>query len=120
MAEHYGSALALCDGRLEEAEALAERSHERGRLLSGRDASSVYGIQMFSVSREQGRLAELAPVIAVLAAEDRRGAVVATGAYRRCWPSWDGEQASAASSTESQAEGLARFANRSGSPRSPT
>jgi DNA-binding CsgD family transcriptional regulator len=34
----------------------------------------VYGIQMFSVRREQGRLAELAPVIRILSGEtDRRG-----------------------------------------------
>ena len=69
VAEHYGSALALCDGRLEEAELLAVRSHEWSRLLTGRDASGVYGIQMFSVRREQGRLAELAPVIRILASE---------------------------------------------------
>ena len=34
-----------------------QRSHEWSRLLTGRDASGVYGIQMFSVRREQGRLA---------------------------------------------------------------
>ena len=72
VAEHYGSALALCDGRLGEAELLALRSHEWSRLLTGRDASGVYGIQMFSVRREQGRLAELAPVIRILAGEGRR------------------------------------------------
>ena len=72
VAEHYGSALALCDGRFEEAELLALRSHEWSRLLTGRDASGVYGIQMFSVRREQGRLAELAPVIRILAGEGGR------------------------------------------------
>lgn len=72
VAEHYGSAIVLCDGRLEEAEALARRSHESGRLLTGRDASGVYGIQMFSVRREQGRLAELAPVTRILAGEAMR------------------------------------------------
>jgi DNA-binding CsgD family transcriptional regulator/tetratricopeptide (TPR) repeat protein len=75
VAEHYRSALALLEGRLAEAEAGAERSREWGQLLVGRDASGVYGIQMFGVRREQGRLAELAPVIRVLAAGDReRGA----------------------------------------------
>ena len=39
-----------------------QRSHEWSRLLTGRDASGVYGIQMFGIRREQGRLAELAPV----------------------------------------------------------
>jgi len=77
VAEHYRSALALLDGHLAEAEAAAERSREWGGLLVGRDASGVYGIQMFGVRREQGRLVELAPVIRVLAAVDRRG-----GAWR--------------------------------------
>jgi DNA-binding CsgD family transcriptional regulator/tetratricopeptide (TPR) repeat protein len=72
MAEHYGSAIALCDGRLAEAESMALRSHDWSRLLTGRDASGVYGIQMFSIRREQGRLAELAPVVRVLAANRRR------------------------------------------------
>ncbi len=72
VAEHYRSAIALCDGRLAESEAAASRSHEWGRLLTGRDASGVYGIQMFSIRREQGRLPELAPVVRVLAGEAGR------------------------------------------------
>ena len=72
VAGHYESALALCDGRLAEAESLALRSHEWSRLLTGRDASGVYGIQMFSIRREQGRLAELAPVVRILAGERSR------------------------------------------------
>ena len=72
VAAHYGSALALGDGRLAEAEALARRSEEWGRLLSGRDASGIFGIQMFSVRREQGRLAELAPATRILAGEASR------------------------------------------------
>jgi DNA-binding CsgD family transcriptional regulator/tetratricopeptide (TPR) repeat protein len=74
VSEHYRSALALLEGQLAEAETAAERSREWGQLLVGRDASGVYGIQMFGVRREQGRLAELAPVIRVLAAGDRGGA----------------------------------------------
>jgi DNA-binding CsgD family transcriptional regulator len=70
VAEHYASAIALATGRLAEAEAAAERSHEWSRLLSGRDASSIHGIQMFGVRREQGRLAELAPVMGLLAGAD--------------------------------------------------
>jgi DNA-binding CsgD family transcriptional regulator len=72
VADHYGAAIALCDGRLADAEALAERSHEASRLLTGRDPSGVYGIQMFGLRREQGRLGELAPVIRILAAGDGR------------------------------------------------
>jgi DNA-binding CsgD family transcriptional regulator/tetratricopeptide (TPR) repeat protein len=74
VAEHYGSAIALCDGNLAEAEAMAERSREWGSLLTGRDASGTHGIQMFGIRREQGRLAELAPAVRILAGQvDRDG-----------------------------------------------
>jgi DNA-binding CsgD family transcriptional regulator/tetratricopeptide (TPR) repeat protein len=69
-AEHIGSAIALCEGHLDEAEARAERSHDLASLLSGRDASGIHGIQMFSIRREQGRLGELAPLFRVLADSD--------------------------------------------------
>jgi DNA-binding CsgD family transcriptional regulator/tetratricopeptide (TPR) repeat protein/type II secretory pathway predicted ATPase ExeA len=72
VAEHYRATIALCAGRLAEADAAAERSFEWGRLLSGRDTSGSYGIQMFGIRREQGRLAELAPVVRILASGDRR------------------------------------------------
>jgi DNA-binding CsgD family transcriptional regulator/tetratricopeptide (TPR) repeat protein len=73
IAEHYGSAIALCDGNLADAEAMAARSHD-WVLLTGRDASGTHGIQMFGVRREQGRLAELAPVVRILAGQaDREG-----------------------------------------------
>jgi DNA-binding CsgD family transcriptional regulator/tetratricopeptide (TPR) repeat protein len=72
VAEQYGSAIALCDGRLRDAEVHALRSHEWSRLLTGRDPSGVYGLQMFSVRREQGRLDELAPVVRIVARDDRR------------------------------------------------
>ena len=74
VAEHYTSALALCDGDLQLAEVAAVRSAEWSRLLTGRDASGVYGIQMFGVRREQGRLAELAPLVRMLTASRRDGA----------------------------------------------
>ena len=38
---------------------------------------------MFSIRREQGRLAELAPVIRILAGDADRGGPVAAGARRR-------------------------------------
>ena len=42
--------------------------------MTGRDASAIYGIQMFGVRREQGRLAELAPAVRILAGQpDREG-----------------------------------------------
>jgi ATP/maltotriose-dependent transcriptional regulator MalT len=71
VAEHYASTIALCIGRLAEAEAAARRSNEWSRLLTGRNPRAVHGIQMFGIRREQGRLAELAPVARVLADGDR-------------------------------------------------
>src|SRR5207237_8216639 len=68
VAEHYASALALLTGHLDDAKAAAERSFEWGRLLTGRDASGVFGIQMFGVLRELGRLQGFAPVLRVFAA----------------------------------------------------
>jgi DNA-binding CsgD family transcriptional regulator/tetratricopeptide (TPR) repeat protein len=70
VAEHYGAAIALCDGRLDEADATAQRSREWSRLLTGRDATGVYGIQMFGIRREQGRLAEIEPALRILAAHE--------------------------------------------------
>ncbi len=72
VAEQYRSTIALCEGRLDEAEQAAERSRGWGELLTGRDASGVYGIQMFGIRREQGRLAELAPAMRILTGEGRR------------------------------------------------
>jgi DNA-binding CsgD family transcriptional regulator len=71
VAEHYTATLALCAGRLDDAEAAARRSHEWSRLLTGRAASGIYGIQMFGIRREQGRLAELAAATRVFADGDR-------------------------------------------------
>jgi DNA-binding CsgD family transcriptional regulator/Mrp family chromosome partitioning ATPase len=72
--EQYRSALELCDGHLDAAESAAMRSREWGRHLTGRDASGVYGIQMFGLRREQGRLADLAPVVRLLGGSARDSA----------------------------------------------
>ncbi len=60
--------LALLDGRFADAEALAGRALERSRL-QGHEASTLHGIQMFSLRREQGRLAEVAPLLRSLPSE---------------------------------------------------
>src|SRR5262249_33850732 len=53
-------------GRLDAAEAAANRSDEIAR--SGEEGhAAVHGIQMFSIRREQGRLAEIAPLVRVIA-----------------------------------------------------
>lgn len=67
-AEQAGSALALFDGRLTDAQLQAGRALEWSRQM-GRDAVGVYGIQMFGVRREQGRLSALLPVARTLAGQ---------------------------------------------------
>jgi DNA-binding CsgD family transcriptional regulator len=59
----YSTCLGICDGHFAEAEASAERALELSRQLGGgRDITSVYGIQMFTIRREEGRLHEIAPL----------------------------------------------------------
>jgi DNA-binding SARP family transcriptional activator/tetratricopeptide (TPR) repeat protein len=64
--EQHDAVLALCDGRLDAAEAAANRSHEIARRTE-LGPSAVHGIQMFSIRREQGRLAEIAPLVRLIA-----------------------------------------------------
>jgi DNA-binding CsgD family transcriptional regulator/tetratricopeptide (TPR) repeat protein len=71
---YVGSTLALCDGRLDEAERLAGRAFELSRQFD-EDASAIHGIQLFTLQRERGRLAAVAPVIRLVAAgSDEDGA----------------------------------------------
>ena len=88
-------------------------------LLSRRDASGIHGIQMFSIRREQGRLAELAPAApdpcATATAAPPPGAL----AWRHSSSSSAWPTRPAASSRGSALTGSSRSARRSGSPRSP-
>jgi DNA-binding CsgD family transcriptional regulator/tetratricopeptide (TPR) repeat protein len=54
---------ALFEGRFAEAEALAQRTLAMGDRMPGLDASGVYGVQMFTLRREQGRLGEVAALV---------------------------------------------------------
>jgi DNA-binding CsgD family transcriptional regulator len=54
---------ALLEGRFAQAEQLVQRTLEIGRRMPGLDASGVYGVQMFTLRREQGRLQEVAPLV---------------------------------------------------------
>jgi class 3 adenylate cyclase/tetratricopeptide (TPR) repeat protein len=53
---------AILLGEFVEAEAFAEGALEIGREVQGDLATGVYGVQMFTIRREQGRLAEVAPL----------------------------------------------------------
>lgn len=65
-AAQSAAALALAEGRLDEAEERADEALDLSRL-GGLTASAAHGIQLFGIRREQGRLAELAPVARMLA-----------------------------------------------------
>jgi len=54
---------AILRGDFAEAERLAEEAFQVGRASHGEVTSGVYGVQMFTIRREQGRLAEVAPVL---------------------------------------------------------
>jgi DNA-binding SARP family transcriptional activator len=69
--EQHDAILALCDGQLDAAEAAANRADEIARRLEGA-SSAVYGIQMFSIRREQGRLGEIAPLVRLIASGDMK------------------------------------------------
>jgi tetratricopeptide (TPR) repeat protein len=53
---------AILHGEFANAERLANRAFETGRDVHGELATGIYGIQMFTIRREQGRLAEVAPL----------------------------------------------------------
>ena len=57
------ASLALFEGRLADSERFAEEALTLGQRQPGIDALGVYGIQMFSIRREQGRLREVAPIV---------------------------------------------------------
>jgi class 3 adenylate cyclase/tetratricopeptide (TPR) repeat protein len=63
VAQHGRAMQALLVGNFPVAEELVEKAYEMGRRTHGPDVDGVYGIQMFSIRREQGRLAEIAPIM---------------------------------------------------------
>jgi DNA-binding CsgD family transcriptional regulator/tetratricopeptide (TPR) repeat protein len=62
--------LALIAGRFGEAERLANEVHEFGLANGIESADGVYGVHMYAIRREQGRLREVASVVRLVAADD--------------------------------------------------
>jgi class 3 adenylate cyclase/tetratricopeptide (TPR) repeat protein len=62
--------MAILDGRFTAAEALAEEALSLGRRTHGVEVEGVYGMQMFTIRREQSRLSEVAPVVKHLIEEN--------------------------------------------------
>ncbi len=54
---------ALFEGRFADAERLIPSAYEIARRMPGMDTAGVYGVQMFMLRREQGRLHEVAPLV---------------------------------------------------------
>ena len=50
-------------GRFEESERLAQQAFAIGQRLQTETAAGVFGLQMFALRREQGRLKEVEPVV---------------------------------------------------------
>lgn len=67
--------LALLAGRFSEAERVAEQAVRITRQLQVEHVDGAYGMQMFTIRREQGRLAELAPVVRQFVAQHAGDAV---------------------------------------------
>ena len=55
--------LAILEGEFSAAESYAEAALDAGQNVQGQNAAGVYGVQMFTLRREQGRLAEVAPLL---------------------------------------------------------
>jgi len=65
---------AILRGDFSAAEQFANQALESGRELQAETAIGVYGVQMFTIRREQGRLAEVAPVLRRFIDENPRDA----------------------------------------------
>jgi DNA-binding CsgD family transcriptional regulator len=59
----YPTSLAVAEGRFDEAEQLAKQALAMGQRLKGQDSSGVFGMKMFTIRKEQGRLQEVAPAL---------------------------------------------------------
>jgi DNA-binding CsgD family transcriptional regulator/tetratricopeptide (TPR) repeat protein len=66
--------LAMGEGRFADAEALAEQADELAGFLSGNNVAGGYGVQLFSIRRDQGRLDEARPLVEAVARFDQAGA----------------------------------------------
>jgi DNA-binding CsgD family transcriptional regulator len=71
----YEAVMALAAGRFDDAEEAAERAHALGESSNIVFDAGVYGLQMFAIRREQGRLAEVLPLMRMLSARAGEQAV---------------------------------------------
>ncbi len=67
--KHARAMVAIMDGDFEQAEKHATEAVKIGRKTHGEHVEGVFGVQMFTIRREQNRLHEVAPVIKKLMAD---------------------------------------------------
>ncbi|WP_170384447.1 ATP-binding protein [Ruegeria atlantica] len=67
---HARAMVAIMDGQFEDAEQYANEAVRIGRQTHGKHVEGVFGVQMFTIRREQNRLHEVAPVIKHLMSEN--------------------------------------------------
>jgi len=63
ISRHGEAMLRILDGNFAAAENSAREGLKLGLLTHGDQVEGVYGMQMFAIRREQGRLAEVAPIV---------------------------------------------------------
>ena len=68
------SMIATHEGRFADAEPLAVQALRCGTRFDRANAAGIFGVQMFTLRRHQGRLRELAPVLKQFRDQDSRGA----------------------------------------------
>jgi class 3 adenylate cyclase/tetratricopeptide (TPR) repeat protein len=63
VAKEFRAMRALMEGRFADSEHLAQEALTIGQNMQAENAAGIYGLQMFTLRREQGRLKELEPVV---------------------------------------------------------
>lgn len=66
----YDASWAIAEGRFDEAEEVVRKMLEMGHRSRAENADWIYGVQMFSIRREQGRLQEIASTMRWFAREE--------------------------------------------------
>ena len=72
------------EGRFADAEPLAAEALRCGKRFDRANAAGIFGAQMFTLRRHQGRLRELAPVLQRFLAQDSQAATWRPGLAIRC------------------------------------
>ena len=68
------SMIAAHEGRFADAEPLAVEALRCGTRFDRANAAGIFGVQMFTIRRHQGRLRELAPVLRLFLDSESQGA----------------------------------------------